>query len=227
MDVVDKSQRVLGIFAKEPLAGGVKTRMSPPLSAVQAADFYRVCLEETVTRMRGGSFEAVIFYAGDAEFFNRAFPGTRLIPQGEGGLGERMARALAGLLDHGRRAAMLIGSDSPDLPLALVEDAFAALEKNQLVLAPSIDGGYVLIGESCHHPELFCNIPWSTEQVLPLTRSKAAELGLDYRELGHWEDVDDLASLQRLIRRSPNSRTARFARQNLKAILDCEFIVLN
>ena len=202
---------VLGVFGKEPVAGRVKTRLCPPLSAAEAAALYRSCLKETVAKMGGAGFELVLFFDGNADYFRRAFPGFRLLPQGEGDLGERMERALRTLLVGGSETAALIGSDTPDLPVALVEEAFVALRQADVVVAPAGDGGYVLVGERRHVPELFRDIPWSTAGVLAATRQRAAELEVDFRQVGGWEDVDDLPSLQRLLLRSPGSAAARHA----------------
>ncbi len=206
---------MLGVFAKQPVPGRVKTRLCPPLAAVEAAGLYRVCLEETVAALGQGDWDLVVFYAGDKDYFRSAFPGVTLIPQGEGGLGERLERAFLALFARGYPAAAMIGSDSPDLPPRLVGEAFAALENSRFVTAPSSDGGYVLVGQRGHHPELFRDIPWSTPQVLEATRWRAAELGIGYREVAGWEDVDDLASLRRLLQRSPASATARHALRHL------------
>lgn len=202
---------VLGIFAKEPLAGRVKTRLCPPFSAAEAAGLYRSCLEETVAAMGGTGFDLVLFYDGEADYFRRAFPGIPLLPQGDGDLGVRMERALRSLLAGGCDAAALIGSDTPDLPIALVEAAFAALRQADVVVAPAADGGYVLVGERRQVPELFRDVPWSTAGVLAATRQRAAEAAVDFREVGGWEDVDDLPSLRRLLVRSPGSAAARHA----------------
>jgi hypothetical protein len=202
---------VLGVFGKEPVAGRVKTRLCPPLSAVEAAGLYRSCLKETVATMGGAGFELVLFFDGDADYFRRAFPGFRLLPQGEGDLGERMERALRTLLAGGSETAALIGSDTPDLPVALVEEAFVALREADVVVAPAGDGGYVLVGERRHVPELFHDIPWSTAGVLAATRQRAAELDVDFREVDGWEDLDDIPSLRRLLVRSPVSAAARHA----------------
>jgi rSAM/selenodomain-associated transferase 1 len=205
------TKAVLGIFAKEPVAGRVKTRLCPPLSAAEAAALYRSCLEETVATMGGAGFDLVLFFDGDAAYFRRAFPGFRLLPQREGDLGERMEHALRSLLAGGCGVAALIGSDTPDLPVALVEEAFVALRQADVVVAPARDGGYVLVGERRHVPELFQDIPWSTAGVMAATRQRAAELDVDIREVDGWEDVDDIASLQRLFERSPGSAAARHA----------------
>lgn len=218
-DFRPKLGRALGIFAKQPLPGAVKTRLCPPLSPTEAAELYRVSLEETVQRLAAGSFTPVLFYAGDADYFRRSFADVALCPQGEGDLGARMERALQALLAAGCRGALLVGSDSPDLPLALLKAAFAALETKDAVVSPALDGGYVLIGERRHHPELFRGIAWSSDQVLALTRQRAAAAGISLAELPGWEDVDDLPSLRALLGRSPESATARHARACLEVHL--------
>ncbi|OEU74487.1 MAG: hypothetical protein BA869_00535 [Desulfuromonadales bacterium C00003107] len=207
------AEHVLGIFAKQPVAGRVKTRLCPPLSPQQAAELYRTCLQETVAAMAEAPAERVIFYDGDAAYFQKTFPGLRLVPQceGEGDLGQRLDRAFAQLFTEGCSAAALIGSDSPDLPASLVSAAFKALTHCDLAVAPALDGGYVLIGQSRHVPELFQDMPWSNPALWSETRRRAEQLGLAYRELDAWEDLDDLASLKRLLLRSPHSRTAHLA----------------
>jgi len=206
---------VLGILAKPPIPGQVKTRLVPPLTHREAAELYRVSLTETVARMDRGRFALVLFHAGPAEFFRATFPDLPLRPQGEGDLGQRMAAALDVLLARGHTAAALIGSDSPDLPAAQVEDAFAALEQAEVVTVPATDGGYVLIGVRRRRPELFRDMPWSTAKVLAATRRRAADLAIAYRELGGWADVDDIDDLRRLLARSPDSATARFTLTHL------------
>ena len=202
---------VLGIFAKQPLPGRVKTRLCPPFSHEQAAQLYQTCLEETVAAMAQAPAERVLFYDGDRNFFEQTFPGLRLLPQSGGDLGRRLDQALQQLFTAGWQRAVLIGSDSPDLPVKLVADAFAALASYELAVAPARDGGYVLIGESRHSPQLFSDMPWSTAELWPATRHRAAELELSCCELDEWEDLDDLAALQRLYRRAPESPTALLA----------------
>ena len=213
MESVDnrlKSTRVLGLFAKEPVPGQVKTRLTPPLSTVQAATLYQTALIETVETMRGGDFELVICYTGNPDYFRQAFPGVKLYEQQGDDLGKRMENALNTFFQQGYQQAMLIGSDSPDLPPALVKQAYAALDRHPLVLVPAYDGGYVLIGESFHSPQLFENIPWSSDEVISLTRKRAEQSGIDYFLLSGWDDLDDLDALQRFLRRSPQSKTAEY-----------------
>ena len=119
--------------------------------------------------------------------------------------------ALQELLAGGAACAALIGSDCPDLPLELLNEAFTALQTEPAVISPSHDGGYVLIGEQRHHPELFQDICWSSPQVLGSTRKRAKLHDITLHEISPWEDVDDEDSLRRLIQRSPDSPCARLA----------------
>ncbi|MEJ2018671.1 MAG: DUF2064 domain-containing protein [Maritimibacter sp.] len=107
----------------------------------------------------------------------------------------------------------MIGSDSPDLPLATLEQAFSLLERDAVAIAPALDGGYVLIGESRHHPELFNHMPWSEPELMERTRAVLEQEQIAWSELPAWEDIDDRASLLRLLARSPESLTAQHIRQ--------------
>ena len=107
------------------------------------------------------------------------------------------------------------GADSPDLPLPLVTAAFAALEGADVAVIPSHDGGYALLALNRPAPALFADIPWSTAEVLAVTRARAAALGLRFVSVAGWDDLDDLAALQRLLVRSPDCATARYARAQL------------
>jgi len=210
---MEHPHHVLGIFAKTPRPGQVKTRLSPPLSPEQASAFYALSLDETIKRALQGPWRTLLFYSDAPDYFHARYPTLPLAPQQGENLGARMSHALGTLLATGAEAAALIGSDSPDLPEEQLHDAFAALKQHAAVVAPSHDGGYVLIGEREHHPELFRDIAWSTPQVLDATRTRAEQHAISLHELSPWEDVDDEASLKRLIQRSPASACARLARK--------------
>ena len=223
MDTVDnkpqKSEKtaILGVFAKQPLTGQCKTRLCPPLSLAEAAEFYACCLRETVTRLQSAasSYQLAICYAGERSWFEQEFPGVTLVPQQGDDLGARMATALHDFLQQGYRQAVLVGSDSPDLPLALIEQAISALQRADVVLAPAIDGGYLLIGASCHHPSLFSAIEWSTAQVFSTSWQRIEQQNISAVQLGSWEDLDDLPSLRRFLQRSPGTATAVYLRKHL------------
>lgn len=212
---------VLGIYAKQPVPGQVKTRLSPPLSPEQSASLYQVSLQETVCRMQAlQGIDQVICFAGEQDWFSETFPGIPLMPQMGAGLSARLSDSLIRLWSRGYRRVVMIGSDSPDLPYPLVEQAFELLLGNDLVLAPASDGGYVLVGLSTCQPALFEKIPWSTGRVFDETLAKAAALKLRVAELPGWEDLDDLAALKRLLQRSPECRTAGFLRDRMQALLN-------
>jgi len=208
----------VGIFVKEPRPGQVKTRLCPPLTAAEAAAFYRVAQEETITRLAAGPWEVTLVFTGDECYFRDRFPQLPRLAQGEGDLGQRLARAFS-VLQRSAIPAVMIGSDSPDLPLSLVESAFAALAEVDAVVAPATDGGYVLIGGRRPMPQLFAGIPWSSAEVLACTRRRAVESGLAWRELTEWVDVDDYSSLLALLTRSPASASAAFVRSRLGHLL--------
>lgn len=210
---------LLAIFAKQPRAGWVKTRLSPPLTPVQARDLYRIALEETVSRLATAPATRVLCHAGRHGWFARAFPGVLRLAQGRGDLGTRLARVTAALFAAGGGPVAVVGSDSPDLPLALVEEAFAALAGADAAVVASGDGGYALLALAAPQPGLFKGIPWSTSRVLAATWERAAALGLRLENVGSWDDVDDIASLQRLVTRSPASATACHVRCCLAPVL--------
>ena len=222
MDAVDNAavktgkKAILGIFAKHPLPGKCKTRLCPPLSFAEAADLYRCSLQETFARMQAADgVDLAICYVGERSWFEQTFPGVFLLEQSGADLGARMATALHDFLQQGYRQALLIGSDSPDLPLSLIEQAVAGLQQAEVVLAPASDGGYVLIGERRHYPQLFENIPWSSAQVLAATLQRIKQHDIVSALLDGWEDLDDLPSLQRFLLRSPQSDTAEYLRSRL------------
>jgi len=206
-------------MVKEPIAGLVKTRLCPPLHPEEASQLYAVAMQETIERFAAGPIPVVLFYAGSSDYFRRKFPALPLLPQPDGDLGQRMTDALATLLETGCQAAALIGSDSPDLPYAQVEAAYALLAEQDAVTIPASDGGYVLVGSSRPCPEIFQDVPWSTAEVLTTTRKQAEQYAISYCESGGWDDVDDRDSLLALVARTPESATACFIRQSLQHCL--------
>jgi hypothetical protein len=157
----------------------------------------------------------VLCTAGRRAWFARAFPALPLLPQGRGNLGARLARATTALFAAGGGPVAVAGSDSPDLPLAMIDAAFAALAEADVAAIPCRDGGYALLALRRPVPELFAGIPWSTPAVLAATRARAQALGLSFAAVAAWDDLDDLPALCRLLARSPDCATARYARAHL------------
>jgi uncharacterized protein len=187
----------LGIFVKSPVTGTVKSRLVPPLTPGQAAALYTAFLDDLFGRVRQSRLLPTIFLAGERtpEVEARVPPRWSLVPQAGGDLGERLRNAFDVLLDAPGARAAIIGSDSPDLPLAHVVRAFRALKHRDVVLGPSMDGGYYLIGLRAPAPALFEGIEWGTPSVLARTIEAVSRAGLTLSTLPPWYDVDDAASL--------------------------------
>ena len=113
-----------------------------------------------------------------------------------------MHQAFEALFKQGYKRGLIVGTDTPTLPLERYQQALAALESHDLVLGPALDGGYYLIGLHRSIPDLFTGIPWSTDQVLTLTQEKAGVLGLKTALLESWRDIDTTSDLEALIEAS-------------------------
>ncbi|MDH3217415.1 MAG: TIGR04282 family arsenosugar biosynthesis glycosyltransferase [Candidatus Krumholzibacteria bacterium] len=192
------SFRKLGIFVRIPEPGRVKTRLVPPLSAEGACDLYDAFLRDLFARVDKLKKVAVtVFYSGDTPDALRAFAPKRfrLEAQKGQGLGERLHNAFGHLLDSDRSMAVVIGSDSPDLPLTFIKRAFLKLKHKDIVLGPTSDGGYYLIGLKKLLPAVLENITWGTASVLEETLERVREHSLSCSLLPLWYDVDDVHSL--------------------------------
>ena len=208
-NIFNHSGPVVGLFAKEPVAGLVKTRLSPALTAEQACWLYQTSLCETVKRLLAADLSLVLCYDGRREWFAEAFPGVPLLAQVGDSLGDRMSNAVQELFRHLDGPVLLAGSDSPDLPLSLVDQVLHALRETDVVTIPCRDGGYVVVGLRRSTTELFTGIPWSTSGVLQATRQACLRLGLSYVETEEWYDLDEIEDLRQLVKRSPETATAR------------------
>lgn len=137
--------------------------------------------------------------AGTEAQLLKLLPGFALTLQGEGDLGARLHKGISDLLEAGHAGAILINSDSPTLPPAILEAAIeAVLGGDRMVIAPAFDGGYTLIGLSRPHARLFEEMPWSTRTLFDLTMQRAREIGLPAVVLDMWYDIDDAESLSML-----------------------------
>ncbi len=193
-------------MTKAPRAGHVKTRLVPPLTPEEAADLNVCFLRDTAAAIQqacGSSAIGVAVYTpiGFEDIYDDILPTEfLLLPQRGDGFGERLGFAAADLFACGFTSVCLIDSDSPTVPSAAYAQAVALLSRprDSVVLGPSDDGGYYLIGLRKHHPRMFDRIDWSTDRVFEQTRSRATELNLEVALLPNGYDVDDSASLDRL-----------------------------
>jgi rSAM/selenodomain-associated transferase 1 len=201
------SQCALAVMAKAPRPGRVKTRLSPPLTLDQSAALNICFLQDTTQNLTevasSGAAAGIISYApvGDESLFNGLLPQDfALIPQRGDGFGERLFSATQDILRCGYGAVCLIDSDSPTVPASAYRQAIEALARpgDRVVLGPSHDGGYYLIGLKQAHPQPFTDITWSTSTVAAETRERCAQANLELVELTLWYDVDDAATLELL-----------------------------
>ena len=195
--------RALLIFARRPHPGRVKTRLVPLLSPEEAATFYECMLRDVLTRTRGlAGVTRFLFYEDDPEaagYFRELDVGLLLQQQVGFDLGQRLTDAFARVFAGGFPVAAVIGTDSPDLPLPFIEQAFSGLEAGRadVVFGPAEDGGYYLAALKKPCPELFREIPWSTGAVLETSRTHAAAAGLNPLFLPPWHDIDEPSDLAR------------------------------
>jgi rSAM/selenodomain-associated transferase 1 len=185
-------QRVLGLFAKWPIAGAVKTRLSSTDPA-WGARVARAFLLDILERFAATDARLMLAHspAEAADTFLDLVPRRwELTPQGEGDLGQRLARFVAARQTEGATAIVLIGADSPTLPVTLVEEAFAELHTADVVLGPACDGGYYLVGCGPQLPPIFNGVAWGSAEVLRQTVAALSDPRWRLCVLPPWYDVD-------------------------------------
>jgi len=207
----------LGVFAKYWQPGNVKTRLAASIGNENAARLYRQFVRQTLARqsLTAQSRSVWIWPADKQDEFRQLqdeLPSqqrwtTQVQPRGD--LGRKMQAFFHQTLGHNFQGqtlsrVVLIGSDSPDLPATLIDQAFAALADHDCVLGPSHDGGYYLIGLGRMCDSIFEDIPWSSSEVLPLTLQRLKQASQAVHLLPHWNDIDDLCDLQQLESRLRN-----------------------
>ena len=187
------------VFAKAPAAGFAKTRLIPALGAAGAARLAERLLDNTLAQaLAAGVGPVELCCAPDAGHpaFRRhaAASGVRLALQGDGDLGERMLRSFErALREHDR--ALLIGTDVPGLDAAYLRDARDALREHDAVFGPAADGGYALVGLRRPIASLFDRMPWSTSEVMSITRERLHAARLRHVELPVLHDIDEPSDL--------------------------------
>lgn len=192
-------------MTKVPEAGRVKTRLTPPLTPHEAAELNVRFLRDTANAISaaGEQTRGVGVYTplGSEAAYRGILPDDFfLLAQRGDGFGERLSNAVADLLAAGFAACCLIDSDSPTVTAEAFCAAARELLQNdeRIVIGPSDDGGYYLIGMKRLHQRVFDDIDWSTERVLSQTIDRAREVGLEPVMLPAFYDIDDRATLRRL-----------------------------
>ena len=188
------------LFAKQPLAGAVKTRLQPQCNPQQAADIADFAIRASVQL-------AVSYWPGEVtlcgwpdcdHFLFREMAEQyhiHLANQDPGDLGEKMQQALAQAIAISGAAAVM-GCDVPQCTGPILEQAFEALARSRNVLGPTLDGGYYFIGLQHSAPRLFEAIDWGSDHVLKQTQARAQELGVEFEMLTRLRDIDTWEDLR-------------------------------
>jgi uncharacterized protein len=192
------AQRRLILFGRYPVPGHTKTRLIPLLGAVGAAELQRHLTEKSMATLLAAKVAPVQFcYSGGTPVQARRWLGRypiALIPQSDGHLGRRMQTALTDALDQGCGQVVLVGTDIPRMQTRHIQAAFDALKENDLVLGPSRDGGYWLVGLRRKAP-IFDGIAWGSADVLQQTMAAAQREGLSLARIDALDDIDTEADL--------------------------------
>ncbi len=181
------------IFAKAPVAGQVKTRLIPALGPEGAAALARRMLADTCREALAARTGAVeLCLSGSLESTPQ---GVELSRQGEGDLGERLARAAERVIGSGE-AVMFLGTDCPALDASRLKQASAELERKDAVIHPTFDGGYALLGLRCYDATIFQGIEWSTSTVAADTIARVSALGWSLHVGETLLDIDEPEDLE-------------------------------
>jgi uncharacterized protein len=223
-----RSRPALIVFCREPIACQVKTRLigaiTPAAAAALSDAFIRDALAKAVSIRPSRIVIAASAPDGArSKYFRhlaRRFH-VKLIDQGSGSLGKRMARALEPFSSTG---ALLIGTDTPSLPTELLAVSLEALRRHRVVIAPSLDGGYYAVGVRGPMPPIFTAIRWGTRSVFDSTIKRLERAGIQYAlgptwyDVDRWADVLLLAAHLRLLART-RRRTVASPCQETESVL--------
>src|SRR5437016_5487659 len=180
------------VFVKAPRPGAVKTRLAQTIGDVPACAAYRRIVATLLNHLQNLGAVELCFTPDDAiaEIQPWLEKGWQAAPQGDGDLGLRLHSAFERAFAAGAQRVLAIGSDCPMVTVELLREAWDGLRSHDVVLGPASDGGYWVIGLRQVHPELFQNIPWSTEDVFGESLKRIHRAGLSIHVLRELADVD-------------------------------------
>lgn len=210
---VRTEDRYLVMFVRFPVRGQVKSRLARDLGEKAATDLYRCFVQDLSQKFSKEPYRLYIaFYPEEKEREIREMLGHDFsyFPQMGEELGERMKLAFLRCFSEGARTIVLIGSDIPDLPAVIVDEAFRALDEYGTVIGPSVDGGYYLIGfrEDALNEDVFAGLPWGEDSVFQETTNILRIAGASVHVLPVWRDIDNGEDIRALIK---NSKDKGFA----------------
>jgi len=200
---VRRPRPALIVFCREPIEHQVKTRLIGALTPAAAAALSDAFIRDALAKAVAVRPARIVIAAsapdgaGRSKYFRRLARqfGADLIDQGDGSLGRRMARSLDPFSSNG---ALLIGTDTPSLPSAMLAASLDALRRIRVVIAPSLDGGYYAVGVRGAMPPIFTTIRWGTRRVFDSTIERLERAGISYSVGPAWYDVDRWADVMLL-----------------------------
>jgi hypothetical protein len=215
------NDRVLVIMAKAPRPGTVKTRLTPTLPLPAVTAFYRCLLDDTLAlagSLRNVQVAIMCPHADVNELAQLAGNAASVVAQQGDGLAAGLTSVFAHFAEDHQRRTIAFNSDSPHLPRSVLEDAFETLAAHDLVVGPTDDGGYYLVGAKASHPALFARDGMGTSSALDalLSRARALALSVGFTEPFYDVDVaDDLTRLAAELRQAPTRapRTAQWLKE--------------
>ncbi len=207
------STRCVIVFLKVPQKSRVKTRLSKFLGPEIAVDIYRNFVADILGMLNKSPYRIIVGYYpphAQSEAVEWLGPGYTLMPQKGNNLGKRMANAFDKIFSKGYQHALLIGTDFPDLPESIVNEAFKSLDNNDAVIGPAVDGGYYLIGfnSSTFLPQIFDDMPWGTEDVFEITVKTFQNNKSKIHVLPKWRDIDTYEDLDFFIKTHGGKQSA-------------------
>jgi uncharacterized protein len=230
-----RTRTAIGVMARAPLPGQCKARLLAAHSPEWVAGLYAAMLRDTLDGLQSVTADDYFVFVAPAEpamgddtedaalvelafdVLGRHVPSPwELVAQKGDDHGARMEHALTTMFERGAQYALLANSDAPSFPTDPLAEAFADEGlANDVLLGPSEDGGYYVIGMARVEPRLVRDMPWSTPAMMDTTRLRCRELGLTIRELPRWYDVDEPSDVMKLldeVRQHPERapRTAQF-----------------
>ena len=185
---------VVALFLKTPVLGKVKTRLAKSLGDEAALMAYTDLVEYLLKRLGESRIHIHHTPADPDPMVNWLGDGYLFSAQEGSGLGERLIHAMELEFTAGAEKLIFLGGDCPYVNQGRLEEAFAALDDNDVVMGPAADGGYYLIGMNRILPELFTDVAWGTGSVFQTSVEICQKFGFSYTLLVEESDVDDLES---------------------------------
>jgi len=203
-------KQVVLLFMKAPIRGQVKTRLAGLIGDEAALDLYKHFIFDILTTVEQTGYAVRVFFfppEGKTALSDSLPHQYYLMPQHGEDLGAKMENAFARIFAEGFSSAVLIGTDIPDLPAAIIHEAFSSLKLNDAVIGSSTDGGYYLIGfkRKTFLPDVFRGMPWGTHRVLSGTLAVLKNALYRFHLVPRWNDIDTLEDLRAFFERNKDA----------------------